>query len=159
MQPSAHQVTIAVLWIRYTLMTAEMLNFIDNSASNDCDETIAQKVDAFCLQLEELMDEFGVEPLMNAKETKYSFRCLLADHIMNIFVTIIGMKRLVTRTIKAQVVDAITVRAARKVVSIILDFNTVPDPSIPVQRIFDQYVSIFIRSSVIKCVSCSLSRR
>ena len=154
MHPSAYQVTVAVVWVRYTLLTAEMINFIDNNASHDRDEVVAQKVDDFCLQLEALMVEFKLEALMNAKDTTTSFRCLLADHIMNIYAVIIGMKRLVKGTVQGRQVDAVTVRAARKVVSIILEFNT--DANLPdeTKSVFDQYVSICFQPYLIRCVWC-----
>ena len=133
MYPLASQVTVVVVWVRCTLLTAEMLNFIDNNTLHDRDEVVAQKVDKFGLQLENLMDEFKLEPLMNSKETKSDLRCLIADNIMNIYAVIIGMKRLTKKTVPGRPVDAITVRAARKVVSIILDFRS--DPAIyPMSR-------------------------
>lgn len=136
---------IAVVFVRYTLMTAEMLNFIDKNASHDCDEIIAQKVDGFCHQLEELMAEFNIEAIMNAKETKTELCCLIADHIMTIYAIIVGMKRLVRRSEPEQLVDTTTVRAARKVVSIILNFernHNLPDVS---KGTFGQYVNPSIR--------------
>ncbi|KAH7388650.1 hypothetical protein BKA66DRAFT_460438 [Pyrenochaeta sp. MPI-SDFR-AT-0127] len=143
MHPSAAQVTVAVIWVRYTLMTAEMINFIDEDTSHDRDKVIADKVDEFCLQLEELMVEFKLEPLMNAKETQSEFRCLLADHVMNIYVIIIGMQRLAKRSEPRQPVDTISVRAARKVVNILLNFNN--DPSLPDESrfVFDHFITLY----------------
>ncbi|KAF1841025.1 uncharacterized protein K460DRAFT_371020 [Cucurbitaria berberidis CBS 394.84] len=143
MHPSAPQVIVTVVWVRYTLMTAEMINFIDNNASHNRDEVIAQKVDDFCLQLEELMAEFKLESLMDAKETTTNFRCLLADHIMNVYAIIIGMQRMVKTTVQGRPVNAITVRAARKVVSIILDFNTGPPLANEAKTIFDHFITFY----------------
>ncbi|CAO2650629.1 Nn.00g019210.m01.CDS01 [Neocucurbitaria sp. VM-36] len=143
MHPSAHQVTVTVVWVRYTLMTAEMINFIDNNSSHDRNEIVAQRVDEFCLQLEALMVEFNLEPLMHANDTTNSFRCLLADHIMNIYAIIIGIKRLVKRTVQGRHVDAVAVRAARKVVSIILGFNSHTDLPGETKSIFDHFITFY----------------
>jgi hypothetical protein len=138
MHPSASQVTTSVVWIRYNIMTAEMMNYLDNRDSSDSDDVVAQKVDKLCLDLEELMAEFKMEEQMRAAETEHEMRCLLADHIMNVYAIVIGIKRYVKVPGQQPAIDTITVRAARKVVKIILEFDT--DSKLPekAKNIFEQ---------------------
>jgi hypothetical protein len=138
---------ITVLWIRYTVMTAETLNFIDSvldaqdpAGHPAADMTISQKVDDFCTGLEALVVEFEMERHMKAPNTPDPIRCLFADHLMNIYAVIIGMKRLTNPPDAAAPVDPTTLRAARKVVSTLLDFET--DPALPgPEEVFIQYVT------------------
>jgi hypothetical protein len=81
MHPSASQVTISVVWVRYTHLTVEMLNFIDNYSPDSLDGSLTHKVDEFCIQLEQLMIEWKLEALMSAADTPVDYRCLLADHV------------------------------------------------------------------------------
>jgi hypothetical protein len=81
MHPSASQVTISVVWVRYTHLTVEMLNFIDSYSPDSLDGSLTHKVDEFCIQLEELMLEWKLEALMSAADTPVDHRCLLADHV------------------------------------------------------------------------------
>jgi hypothetical protein len=80
MHPSVSQVTMSVVWIRYTHLTVEMLNVFDETPQGDHDH-LAPKVDDFCLQLEGLMDEWKLDQLMDAEDTLNDYRCLIADHI------------------------------------------------------------------------------
>jgi hypothetical protein len=80
MQPSASQVTMSVVWIRYTHLTVEMLNLFDEMPKEN-HGYLAPKVNEFCLQLEALMIEWRLDDLMNAQEVMNDYRCLLADHI------------------------------------------------------------------------------
>lgn len=84
------------------------------------------------------MLEFKMEEQMNAVDITSEMRCLIADHTMNIYAIIIGVKRFVKVPDQRPTIDTITVRAARKVVQIILDFDT--DPSLPnkAKNIFEQ---------------------
>lgn len=138
MHPSASQVTTSVVWIRYNIMTAEMMNYLDDRDSSQSDDVVAQKVDKLCLDLEELMAEFKMEEQMRAAETEHEMRCLLADHIMNVYAIVIGIKRYVKVPGQQPAIDTITVRAARKVVKIILEFDT--DSKLPekAKNIFEQ---------------------
>lgn len=54
-QPNAAQVIILVVWLRSTMMTTDILRVLDSDAI-DCD----QKVDDFCHQVEELIDDFDL---------------------------------------------------------------------------------------------------
>jgi hypothetical protein len=127
---------ICVIWIRYTVITAETIALIDttlfaqntpNPDSHTATSMLSQDVETACLRLEALITEFEIERHMKAATTPYPIRCLLADHLMNIYAVIIGMKRLANPSDSP--VDATTLRAARKVVSTLLDFET--DPTLP----------------------------
>jgi hypothetical protein len=137
---------ICVIWIRYTVITAETIALIDTTLSTQdashrdprTTSTLSQDVETACLRLEALITEFEIERHMKAATTPYPIRCLLADHLMNIYAVIIGMKRLANPSDSP--VDATTLRAARKVVSTLLDFET--DPTLPgPDEMFVQYVS------------------
>jgi hypothetical protein len=150
LHPSAHQVLICVVWVRYTAITAETITLIDTTLSahdpshptpHTATSTLAEKVESACLSLETLIAEFEIERHMKAANTPDPIRCLLADHLMNIYAVIIGMKRLANPPDSP--VDATTLRAARKVVSTLLDFET--DPMLPrPDEMFVQYVSLLL---------------
>jgi len=69
--------------------------------------------------------------------------------IVNIYALIIGMSRLVTKAVPGRSVDATTIRAARKVVGIILDFHANPELTNKAKTIFDQYVLV---SLIFTCI-------
>lgn len=81
MHPSALNVTMSAVWIRYTLLTVEMISYVDSHQTPDQDETVSQKIDETCLQMEALMDEWKLHEMMNAADTSEEVRCLVADHI------------------------------------------------------------------------------
>jgi hypothetical protein len=67
---------------------------------------------------------------------------LYADHIMNIYTSIVGIRRLARSSSEPQTVDAVTLNAARHVMRIILKFDWAaadPDQS---YFIFFQYVTL-----------------
>jgi hypothetical protein len=137
---------ICVIWIRYTVITAETIALIDTTLSAQdashpdprTTSTLSQDVETACLNLETLITEFEIERHMKAANTPDPVRCLFADHLMNICAVIIGMKRLANPPDSP--VDATTLRAARKVVSTLLDLGT--DPTLPgPDEMFVQYVS------------------
>ena len=64
-----------------------------------------------------------MEPMLADLTTRLPVRCLVADHLMNIYAIIIGLKRLANRIDGSNTIDSVTVRAARKVVSTLLDFE------------------------------------
>jgi len=109
-----------VVWIRYTLLTAEILNEIDDCKNLDEDDEIRRKVDTYCDQMRCLNDEWNLETTMKEDESQDQ-RFLFADHVMTIYAIIIGVRRLVRRP--GSPVDAATLEAARKVVRITLDFS------------------------------------
>ncbi|KAF2833134.1 hypothetical protein CC86DRAFT_310811 [Ophiobolus disseminans] len=128
MHPSVHQVTMFVVWIRYTLMTAEMLNDIDNCPPTDRNGVIQEKVDDFCVGLENLMVEWKLDSIMKDMSQGELLRYLIADHVMNMYAIIIGFQRLVRPASTSSPIDAIALRAARKVAQITLDFTVEPAP-------------------------------
>lgn len=82
MHPSVSQVTMLVVWIRYTIMTAEMLNEFDNNVPQDCNEVMQQKIDKYCIGLEDLMEEWKLDSLMNnVSQNSEMLRYLVADHV------------------------------------------------------------------------------
>ena len=109
-----------MVWIRYTLLTAEILNEIDDCKNLDEDDEIRRKVDTYCDQMRGLNDEWNLETTMKEDESQDQ-RFLFADHVMTIYAIIIGVRRLVRRP--GSPVDAATLEAARKVVRITLDFS------------------------------------
>jgi hypothetical protein len=140
MNPSITQVMVSVVWIRYTIMTAEMLNEIDHCTPHDQNGKIQQKVDEFCTQLEELIAEWNMESTMSDGSKTDALRYMIADHVMSIYATIIGIRRLVRPKENPNLVDAITLRAARKVAQYTLDFSIVSPPLEVAQSICMQYV-------------------
>ncbi|KAF2856144.1 hypothetical protein T440DRAFT_99182 [Plenodomus tracheiphilus IPT5] len=143
LHPSRWTITIAVVWVRYTHLTAETINWIDNNAPHKDIDALVHKVDALCSKLEEIMEEWGLEQIVNAPDTADDFRCLVADHIMNINAVIIGMQRIIMKEQPGRTVDAITVRAARKVIRIVLEFNTNPNLTSRTQTIFDHFITFY----------------
>ncbi|KAH8723455.1 hypothetical protein GQ44DRAFT_741061 [Phaeosphaeriaceae sp. PMI808] len=145
MHPSVFQVTVAVVWIRSTLMTAEMLNEIDNSTLPDANGEFLQKVDDFCKRLEDLMAEWKLEAALVDTSISEALRYLLADHVMTIHAIIVGIKRLVRPAGNPYAVDAIARRAARRVTQITLDFNvaqSTPDRPI-VQSVCVHFINFY----------------
>ncbi|KAH9865699.1 hypothetical protein J1614_009286 [Plenodomus biglobosus] len=143
LHPSMWTATISVVWIRYTHLTAETINWIDEHAPHEDIDELSRRVDALCLQLEDIMEEWSLERLVNASDTADDFRCLLSDHIMSINAVIIGMQRIVMKEQPGRSVDPITVRAARKVIRIILEFHTNPNLTARTQTIFDHFITFY----------------
>ncbi|KAL1791849.1 hypothetical protein ACET3X_009600 [Alternaria dauci] len=143
MQPSALHVTISAVWIRYTLLTVEMISYVDNHQTTDQDRRVSQKTDETCLQMEALMDEWKLHELMNATDTSDGVRCLVADHIMNIYATIIGLQRLVRHHQAGPGSKDIAVRAARRVLNIILNFYNTPSLNIKFTTITDHFITLY----------------
>ncbi|KAH7080572.1 hypothetical protein BKA63DRAFT_591170 [Paraphoma chrysanthemicola] len=127
MHPSAFQVTVAVVWIRYTLMTAEIVNEVDSFNGHD-HGVLEQKVDQFCTALEVLIMEWKLEETMRSEDTPEHLRYLLADHIMTIFAIVIGIRRMLREPGSSRhYVDDVTLRAARKITRITLEFSMGPE--------------------------------
>jgi hypothetical protein len=80
MQPSALHVTISVVWVRYTLLTVELISYIDSRPPHD-QYSCSQKADEYCAQMEEIIVEWRLEELMNGKGAADDVRCLIADHV------------------------------------------------------------------------------
>lgn len=99
----------------------EIINYIDDTDHQG--SNVSQKVDDCCAQLEALVAEWNMEPTLADLTCRLPLRCLVADHVMNIYAIIIGLKRLANRIDGTNIIDSMTVRAARKVVSTLLDFE------------------------------------
>ncbi|KAL5351697.1 hypothetical protein ACLOAV_003557 [Pseudogymnoascus australis] len=136
MHPSASQAMLLVVWVRYTVMTAEMLNEVDNNHTHERDGGIQQQIDDFCIKLEDLIAEWKMESIIIDNDVPRTLRYLTADHVMNIYAIMIGMKRLIKPVPNSSPVDAITLRAARKVAQITLDFTIGPAPADTAQSIY-----------------------
>ena len=81
MHPTAFNVMINIVWIRYTVLTVEIIDYVDNRVQDKADPSIAQKANECCLRLEELMNEWRLDDLMDDQRTTEDQRCLIADHI------------------------------------------------------------------------------
>ncbi|KAF2711811.1 hypothetical protein K504DRAFT_229901 [Pleomassaria siparia CBS 279.74] len=114
---NAPQVIVYFITIKYTVLTTEMFNLLDAMPTAEWDEAIHKKVDEYCIKLEELVTEWDLGARTETSEQQPVY----ADHLMNIYSSIIGIKRL-TRAASdpSQAIDAITLRAARKVISTVL---------------------------------------
>lgn len=148
MHPSAIRVTICVAWVRYTLLAEEFIGYVDTHASNGQGDDLFKKADECCTQLESLMAEWKLEQLMNAEDTRIDHRCMLADHIMNIYTYIIGIQRLVQAAVRGNSATAVkpspfAVRAARKVSNIILDFHTDPTVNSKSKSITNHFITLY----------------
>ncbi|KFY44994.1 hypothetical protein V494_01202 [Pseudogymnoascus sp. VKM F-4513 (FW-928)] len=143
MHPSAYRVMVLVVWVRYTQLTAEMLNEFDDNVSHERHGGIHQQVDDFCIKLENLMAEWRMESIIRDNDTPQTHRYLIADHVMNIYAIIIGMKRLAKPDPSSGLVDAITLRAARKVAQITLDFTINPIPMDPSRSMFFYFITFY----------------
>jgi hypothetical protein len=140
MHPSMSQITLSVVWIRYTLLTAEMINQIDSCTNVEQDGVIQQKVDSFCTQLEDLLAEWKLESSLTDHTTTDVLRYLIADHVMAIYAIIIGIRRLVRPAGNQHFIDATTLRAARKVAQYTHDFTIAPVPQNLGQSVCIQYI-------------------
>lgn len=117
-----------MVWIRYTLLTAQIINDIDDCEVVDQDEGIQQKVDDYCTQMQEIMTDWNLESTMR-EGTSQDLVYLLADHVMTMYAIIIGVRRLVRRSRAPKSIDTVSLGAARKVTQLVLDFSV--DTSIP----------------------------
>ncbi|KAF2131498.1 hypothetical protein P153DRAFT_365077 [Dothidotthia symphoricarpi CBS 119687] len=140
--PSASQVMIAVVWVQYTLRTVKIINYLDSHGLEHCDTSVVQKVNDFCTQLEDLMAEWDMEARMKAESSSHALRCLIADHIMNIYAIIIGIKRLARPTDPA-IVHPIILRAARKMVATLLYFEGIPALPDTTKFTFAHFISFY----------------
>ncbi|KAF2681575.1 hypothetical protein K458DRAFT_76235 [Lentithecium fluviatile CBS 122367] len=122
MRPKASQVVNSVVLIQSTVMTAEILNIIDGASPRECEESLQSKVDKYCLETEELIADWNMEQILEAQCTTTTVRHVIADYIMSMYSISIGIKRLTRRPDQERPVDEITLRAARKVVDIVLRY-------------------------------------
>ena len=81
------------------------------------------KVEDCCKKMEALVSDWRMEAVLVDTTIRLPLRCLVADHVMNIYANIVGLKRLANRIGNVTVVDEMTVRAARKVVGTLLEFD------------------------------------
>jgi hypothetical protein len=134
MHPKHSEVMLSVVWIRYTSMTAEILNEIDAATSLDQNEDIQRKVDDYCKGLQLMMDEWKLETIMKEDESE-PLRYLIADHVMNIYSFMIGIKRLLRLPGSQKPVDNVTLGAARKVAQYSIDFTIDSTPERKAQSV------------------------
>lgn len=103
-------------------MTAEIIHTIDKyEPPHDSTISLEQLVDHYCSQMDELVVEWNLESYIHPSKP-HEARWLATDHIMNIYSMIIGVRRLAKPLEKRSAIDSVTLRAARKVVSMIIDF-------------------------------------
>lgn len=83
MNVHASQVIVFVVSMRYTVMTAEIFNFLDGDRKEGGDknreEEVNRKVHEYCEGLEELITEWDLE-----ERAKNSEHPVYADHLMNL---------------------------------------------------------------------------
>jgi hypothetical protein len=116
----APQVIIYVISIKYTVLSAQVFNLLDSKPAKERDEEVHRKIDEYCEQLEELITEWDLGPL-----TKSSEQPVYADYLMNIYASVIAAKRLTRSSTSSRTIDAITLRAARKVIKTLLRYTAI----------------------------------
>lgn len=129
---------LAVVWLRYTVMTAEILNAIDDAATHPEQHNITRQLDDYSSGLQELMEEWKLESIMQTDPSE-ALRYLIADHVMTIYSFIIGVRRLVKRSADSPRVDVVALGAARKVVRYAIDFTIEDIPTKKAQSVCLQY--------------------
>lgn len=105
----------------FSARVVEVISYIDSVEHHS--SHVSQKVDDCCRHIEALVADWKMEAILSDPATSLPVRCLVAAHVMNMYAFIIGLKRLANRVDNANIVDPITLRAARKVVSTLLDFE------------------------------------
>lgn len=121
MAPTADQSRCYVVWIRFTVLTAEVMDVVEDREQRTTPE-VMQKVDRYCSDLEELVADWNLIDLSNPSKAPKNLSMLYADHTINLYASIVGVRRL-ARPPADQQVDAVTLRAARMVIQIILGLN------------------------------------
>ncbi|OAK98916.1 hypothetical protein IQ06DRAFT_25091 [Phaeosphaeriaceae sp. SRC1lsM3a] len=142
MHPSVSQVMLAVVWLRYTVLTAEILNEIDDPANPPQQHNLTRKLDDYCNSLQELMEEWKLESIMQTDPSE-ALRYLIADHVMTIYSFIIGVRRLVKRSADSPRVDMVTLGAARKVVRYAIEFTIEDMPTKKAQSVCLHFISFY----------------
>jgi hypothetical protein len=104
-----------------------VVNYIDSTDRKDA--KVSAKVESCCKKMEALVSEWKMEAVLADTTIQLPLRCLIADHIMNIYAVIVGLKRLASRADNVIAVDEMTVRAARKVVDTLLKFDQEGGPN------------------------------
>jgi hypothetical protein len=125
---------LLVVWVRYTLMTAVIINDIDAHTPEKPDRDIQRKIDDYCTQLLTMVEEFSLESIMK-DDSSETLRYLVADHVMTIYSFIIGIRRLVRKPGNQDQVDIVTVGAARKVVQFTIEFTIDSAPAKKAQSV------------------------
>ncbi|CAI6336235.1 unnamed protein product [Periconia digitata] len=128
MHPTAGFAMILVVWVRYTLITAEAVNYVDSIATDDRNATFYQTVDEYCMKIEHLMKDWRMEAEMKAITTPQRHRAIMADHYMNAYAMIVGIRRLARPPTQNNRVDDVTLRAARNVVGLTLELSNHQSP-------------------------------
>ena len=137
MQPKAAQSILFIVWIRHIVLTAELFQFIEDHAGEEHEQQVSKEVDLYCERLQEMIDEWNIEALMrDARQSQnQSIAFLYGDHVTAFYASMVGMKRLIRRKDSRQpLVDEVTLRAARKVIDIILFFNNPGDNMAPLSH-------------------------
>lgn len=101
--------------------SVEAINYIDGVDRKDA--KVSSKVDDCCKMMEALVSEWRMEAVLSDPTIRLPLRCLVADHVMNVYAVIVGLKRLANRVDNVSTVDEMTVCAARKVVRTLLQFD------------------------------------
>jgi hypothetical protein len=142
LHPPASSVVISVVWIRYTLLTAEIINEIDDCKNIEQDESIQQKVEEYSTRMQEVIEDWKLESIMREGENN-DLKYLVADHVMTMYAIIIGVRRLVRRPRSPKSVDTVSLNAARKVAEFVLDFSVDSAPPGEAQAVCIHFISFY----------------
>ncbi|KAJ8115860.1 hypothetical protein OPT61_g2598 [Boeremia exigua] len=121
MHPDPVHVALTCVWSSCTTRTIEQLDSIDNAKLQGL--SVSHGVNECCRKLEDSVTDWKMETILEDTTVKFKVRCLVADIVMNIYAIIVGLKRLANRVDGISIVDATTVRAARKIVVTLLEFE------------------------------------
>ncbi|KAF1993490.1 hypothetical protein P154DRAFT_582758 [Amniculicola lignicola CBS 123094] len=168
MQPSVPHTVLHVFWIRFTVLMAEVYEILN--ATSDVDhEHLSQDVETYCSKMESLIEECNMvlyrflahmfpfvkpddgavltvsikEHYMKSPKTDATLAYLFADQMINTYASIIGVKRKARRLVTDHQVDAITLRSARKIISLILQFDIWRSDYVETDFVFVHFISFY----------------
>ncbi|KAF2120436.1 hypothetical protein BDV96DRAFT_266195 [Lophiotrema nucula] len=135
LHPNSSQVICYAVWMDYTILTVELFNALDEGTAGP------EAVDVFCIKMETIINNWNLMSLLDAANCSPTCRWLYADHIMNTYTIIIGIKRL-TREDNTPI-DAITLRSARTVMDIILRFADMGTTLLETSFCFSHFITFY----------------
>ncbi|KAH7114295.1 hypothetical protein B0J11DRAFT_540609 [Dendryphion nanum] len=147
--PGMLRTVIYIVWYRYCFYTADLFWELDrmDRGVEGWEARREGLVDGFCADLEALIAEWDLEARIimpdttNLAHTPSPF--LYGDLVMSIYSSIIGIKRLIRRIEDGHLPDAMTLKAARKVINLIMYFKTQDDNENDVCFTFVNFLSFY----------------
>ena len=87
LRPKASRIMIAAVFIQGTIMTADILHYIDTASSQDRANEVPQRVEQFCLAIDELVSDWNLvsissillAPALRWKPGEYMSRVMLIE--------------------------------------------------------------------------------